>query len=64
LFGNENQKDIFFRFRSLINDIVSNSENYPGIVDSESLAIQNELLLYLNPITANSNSLVGRFSLS
>lgn len=64
LFGNKNQKDIFFRFRSLINDIVGHPENYPGIVDSESLAIQNQLLLYLNPITANSKSPVGRFSLS
>ncbi|QWM90615.1 hypothetical protein [uncultured phage cr61_1] len=64
LFGNENQKDIFFRFRSLVNDIVNHPENYPGLVDPESLAIQNELLLYLNPITANSKSPVGRFSLS
>ena len=64
LFGNKNQKDIFFRFRSLVNEIINHPENYPGLVDSESLAIQNELLLYLNPITANSKSPVGRFSLS
>lgn len=64
LFGNKDIDNIFLRFNKLKNNMQVNPQNYPGLIDPVTLGVQNELLNYLNPISANEKSPVGRFVLS
>lgn len=64
LFGNKEVDNIFLRFNKLKSDMQANPQNYPGLIDPVTLGVQNELLNYLNPISANEKSPVGRFVLS
>ena len=64
LFGNNEVDNIFLRFNQLKGDMQANPQNYPGLIDPVTLGVQNELLNYLNPISANDKSPVGRFVLS
>ena len=64
LFGNKDIDNIFLRFNKLKNNMQVNPQNYPGLINPVTLGVQNELLNYLNPISANEKSPVGRFVLS